>query len=232
MISNSFLPASNPCVRRTVGFIRLLRNYGWEPVLLTREAAAADISDEPADLEIPEGMDVYRTNPWELDELPGILGRAGRRLGEWLLAPDKERLWEIFSCRKAAKIVKYDGIDLIYTASPPKSSHLLGLYLKKRFPQIPWIADISAEYPADTGNAGIFRNSFRAGSEKKADRRICEAADCIITGTGDILNEIPENASGKSMRERCFNIPDGSVEELSGVFEKSCRHIAAKRLAI
>ena len=221
IVSNPFLPADNPGVRRSVSFIRFLRNYGWEPVVLTREVAASDTSDDPAGLEIPDGMDIYRTNPWELDELPGFLGLAGKHLAEWLLAPDKKRLWELSSHRKAVKIVKYDGIDLIYTTSPPKSSHLLGLYLKKRFPQIPWIADICLELSLNTGNAGV---------EKRIDRRISEMADCIVINTEVMLNAILENHSGRSMEDRCFIVPDGFAEELSGVFEKSCRLLAGKRL--
>ena len=221
IVSNPFLPADNPAVSRSVSFIKLLRNYGWESVIFTRETAAADTSADPAGLEIPDGIDIYRTNPWELDELPGLLGLAGKYLAEWVLAPDKKRLWELSSHRKAAKIIKYDGIDLIYTASSSKSSHLLGLYLKKRFPQIPWIADICLELPVNTGKAGV---------EKRFDRRISEMADCIVTNTEGMLDAILESNLGRNMEDRCFIIPDGFTEELSAVFEKSCRLLAAKRL--
>lgn len=222
IVSNPFLPADNPCVRRSVSFIMLLRNYGWEPVILTREATATDdIDDDTADLEIPDGMDVYRTNPWQLEELPGLLGAAGKHLAQWFLTPDNKRLWELFSHRKAARIVKYDGIDLIYTASPAKSPHLLGLYLKKKFPQIPWIADICPENPAYAG---------KARAEREIDRRISKMADCIVASTEAFLEAIRENQQGRAIEDKCFVIPDGFAQELSEVFEKSCRLLAAKRL--
>lgn len=231
IVSNPFLPANSPGVRRSVSFIKQLRNYGWEPVVLTRAMAAADSSEDPRELEIPDGMDIYRTNSWEPEELLGVLGRAGKLLGERLLAPDGQRLWEIFARRKAARIVKYDGIDLVFTSSPPKSAHLLGLYLKNRFPHIPWIADIRAESPADPEDARLRRSSFKAGVEKRADRRVCEKADCIVTDSEGILNAVLENSKIQGIGERCFTIPDGHAEELSGVFEKSCRSLAARRMA-
>ncbi len=227
MALNSFLPAAGPCVARSAGFVRLLRNYGWEPVILTREISAPDTGDAPEGLEMPEGIDVYRTSPWELDELPGLLGFAGRRLGEWFLAPDKERLWTLFTRRKAARIVKNEGIDLIYTASPPKSSHLLGFYLKKRFPQLPWIADICAATSVNVGNP---RSSLKAGVEKRTDRRVCEAADYIVSDSEGMLKALFEASQVRDIDGKCFTIPDGFAEELSGVFEKSCRLLAAKRL--
>lgn len=231
MVSNPFLPAYGPGVRRSVSFIRHLRNYGWEPVVLTRETSAPDSPADPPELEIPDGMDVYRTNPWELDELPGILGRAGKRFGERFLSPDVQRLWEVFSRRKAARIVRYEGIDLIFTSSSPKSAHLLGLYLKSKFPQIPWIADIRAEIPAVPEEAGVRRGSFRAGAEKRMDRRIYERADCIVTDSEGILNAVLESSSIQGIGDRCFILPDGHAEELSGVFEKSCRLLAARRMS-
>lgn len=221
IVSNPFLPDDSPGVRRSISFISLLRNYGWEPVVLTREARAVDVSGEPDGLDLPDGMEIYRTNPWELDELPGMLGLVGKHIAERLLVPDRKRLWEMSSHRKAARIVKNDGIDLIFTTSPNKSSHLLGLYLKKRFPQIPWIADLCPELSINTGKPGV---------ENKTDHRIGEMADCIVINTEAGLNALFERHSGRSMEERCFIIPDGFIEELSGVFEKSCRLIAAKRL--
>jgi hypothetical protein len=198
--------------------------------VLTREISAAAAPDDPSALEIPEGIDVYRTNAWELGELPGLLGRAGSSLGGRFLAPDKERLWEMFSRRKAARIVKYDGIDLVYTASAPKSSHLLGIYLKKKFPQIPWVADVRAEIPVNTESVRAYSNNRKSRVESKLDRRIYMMADCMVTDTEGIRKAILENSGIQGTEERCFMIPDRYTEELSGVFEKSCRMLASKRL--
>ena len=35
MIAYSFPPAGGPGVQRTSKFVKYLRNYGWEPVVLT-----------------------------------------------------------------------------------------------------------------------------------------------------------------------------------------------------
>ena len=56
------------------------------------------------------------------------------------LLPDTRRGWMPFAVRAAAKRLRQEPRDVLVTWAQPYSSHLAGLALKKRFPQLPWVA--------------------------------------------------------------------------------------------
>jgi len=232
MVVYSFPPLVNPGAERAVSFVRQLHNYGWEPVVLTREAASG--SSVKLEASIPEGIDVIRTKPWVPSNLPQFI----RILAEFfssLLIPDKERLWELSSARKAARVVKNNGVDLVYTISPPSSAHLLGLHLKKKYPRVPWIADLCTLQTTGHNNSAIsashiLSHSVKVNYEKKLLGRIAEHADCIITGDEAIHEGFLAIQKGKDLESTACIVPDGQVQELSRIFEKACRAIAARKL--
>lgn len=220
MIVYSFPPLNNPGADRAVSFVRLLHNYGWEPLVLTQEIGAS--TSPMLEVPVPEGIDIVRTSPWESYSLPGFI-RVAAGFFTSLLIPDKERRWELFSAQKAARIAKNEGIDLVYTVSPPSSAHLIGLRLKKKHPGVPWVADLCAARGANRINPAHY--------EKKLLSRIVDRADCIITGDEAVLEYLLENQTEVSRKSTACLVPDGHVQELSEHFEKACRAIAARKLA-
>lgn len=209
MISYPFPPTGGPGVQRSLKFVKYLGNFGWEPVVLTREVGNMKLKDDSLEKDIPKDTRIYRTNPWELTELPSLFGLAGKFVSIKLLIPDKERLWEIFSKRTAARIVKHEGIDLIYSTSVPYSSHLLGLHLKKRFPDIPWVADFRDEW---TNNPYLLDNPhyrLRMNMEKRMEKKVLEKADCLITNTPVMLENFLCNNPALNLEDRFFVISNG-----------------------
>jgi len=221
IIAYSFPPVNNAGAARSAGFVGQLANYGWEPLVLTH-SVRTDINNDMA-MQVPEGIDVIRTGAWEPENLPGILQPVGKALSS-LLIPDAERLWELFSLRKAVRMAKYEGADMIYTVSPPSSAHLIGLRLKKKYPGVPWVADVCGSLP---GTGGKVRERF----DRKLTDRITNEADCIITGSKEIYDKLlAENGTEGSQEAVCY-VPDGNAQLLSEQFEKACRVIAARKIA-
>jgi hypothetical protein len=233
MIVYSFPPLSNPGAERAVSFVRLLNNYGWEPLVLTRETGTDASRD--LDASVPQGVDIVRTISREPDHLPGFI-RAVAGFLVSLLIPDKERLWELFSVGKATRMAKYEGIDLVYTLSPPSSAHLIGMHLKKKHPGVPWVADLCAAHSANQGNSAksahpvVFSASVKERYDKKLLGRIADYADCIITGDEEILKNFLVCQSETNRGKIASLVSDGHVQELSEIFEKACRAIAARKL--
>jgi hypothetical protein len=167
-----------------------LRIYGWEPVVLTRGTGAEP--QEKRLLQLPEDIDIIRTGPFgdgftKVEALPGFF--------RFLLERNGQKLWEFFSRSKASRLVKNGGADLIYTVSPSYSSHRIGLHLKKKNPNLPWVADLGPSGPA------------LRSCERELLARIRETADILV----------PDN-------------PEINAQELSELFEKACRLVAAKKL--
>jgi hypothetical protein len=167
-----------------------LRNYGWEPVVLTRGTGTEP--QEKRLLQLPEDIDIIRTGPFgdgftKAEALPGFF--------RFLLERNGQKLWEFLSRSKASRLVKNGGADLIYTVSPFYSSHRIGLHLKKKNPNLPWVADLGPSGPA------------LRSCERELLARIRETADILV----------PDN-------------PEINAQELSELFEKACRSVAAKKL--
>lgn len=233
MIVYSFPPLKNPGAERAVSFVRLLHNYGWEALVLTREAGTDAITE--LEVPMPKGVDIVRTSPWEPDGLPRFF-RVAARFFASLLIPDKERLWELFTSGKAARIAKYEGVDLVYTVSPPSSAHLIGLRLKKKNPGVPWVADLCATRtashlkPAKPVQSVHFSPSVKERYEKKLLGKIAERADCILAGDEAVLESFLSSQKDMNHESTAYLVSDGQVQELSELFEKACRSVAARKL--
>lgn len=220
IIAYSFPPVKNAGAARSAGFVGQLANYGWEPLVLTHTVRADTKKDMT--LQVPEDIDIIRTSAWEHENLPGILQPIGKALSSMLI-PDAERLWELFSVRKAVRMAKYDGVDMVYTVSPPSSAHLIGLRLKKKYPGIPWVADICDPLPETI-------RKVRERFDRKLKDRILNEADCIITGSKETYDKVLSGNRTESSQEALCYVPDGNAQLLSEQFEKACRIIAARKI--
>ncbi len=210
MIAYSFPPAGGPGVQRTSKFVKYLRNYGWEPVVLTRDDVNMPLRDESLIKDIPDNTKIIRTKAWDLTPSSGIIGLMGKFISRKLLIPDSERLWEIFSRKTAEKVIESHNIQLIYTTSLPYSSHLMASHLKKKYPHIPWVADFRDEW---TNNPYILDNPYnpiRMSIERKMEKKVLRTADCLITNTPIMLkNFIENNRDITDLKDRFFVIPNG-----------------------
>ncbi len=220
MVVYSYPPVKNAGSERAVSFVNQLHSCGWEPFVLTHSVNSQSAPDN--DGQVPEGIDIIRSSSWNSKNLPGFI-RNFADFSSTLLVPDRERLWEVFSSRKASRLAKYEGVDLVYTVSPPSSAHLIGLRLKKKYPGIPWVADICNPSPDSQA-------TLRERYERKLSSRILSEADCIITGNNMIYDDLQEKRPEQISEDTITFIPDGSVQELSEQFEKACRVIAARKI--
>ena len=211
IIAYQFPPMGGSGVQRTSKFVKYLRDFGWEPVVFTRQVGKMPLKDESLLKDIPAGVKVIRTHPWDLTELPGILGLAGKVASRKILIPDGERLWQVFSKSRAMKALYEEAIDLVYTTSYPYSDHLLGACLKKACPEIPWVADFRDEW---TNNPYLLDNphyGLRMKRERAMEKQVLLKADQLITNTPVMqANFIRED---KGLEEKFHVIPNGFDRE-------------------
>jgi glycosyltransferase involved in cell wall biosynthesis len=210
IVAYQFPPMGGSGVQRTTKFVKFLRDFEWEPIVFTRDIKRMILKDESLLNDIPDGIKVIRTNPWDFTELPGVLSLGGKVVARKILIPDGERLWQQFSRRKAVQSVIDEKVDLIYTTSYPYSDHLLGLYLKSKFPDIPWVADFRDEW---TNNPYLLDNphyTLRMATERKQEKLVLEKADYLITNTPVMLkNFINNNTANTELKNKFFVIPNG-----------------------
>ena len=207
MIANQFPPMGGSGVQRSVKFVKYLRNFGYEPVVFTRKEKGLVLKDETLSRDIPEGTEVIRTAPFDFTEWKSIFKIPGKVLGLKVFIPDSAWLWSVISRKRAVKAITDMNIKIIYTTSAPYSDHLLGLYIKKRFPGITWVADFRDEWTNNPYTLDNPRWWFRTSKEKKMEAEVLRKADALIANTPVMKRNFVENNNLDT--DNFFVIPNG-----------------------
>lgn len=206
IIANQFPPMGGSGVQRSVKFVKHLRSFGYEPVVFTREIGNMGLKDETLLKDVPDGVKIYRTKPYEFPEMKGIFRIPGKVIGKFIV-PDTARFWMEFSKKKVIEVIKKENIDLIYTTSAPYSDHLLGLYIKREIPAIKWVVDFRDEW---TNNPYTLDNPYskrRTKKEKQMESEVLKEADMLITNTPVMRENFVKNHNLKG--DNFFVIPNG-----------------------
>jgi glycosyltransferase involved in cell wall biosynthesis len=155
-------PSGGAGVQRWLKFAKYLPEFGWEPIILTidPEYAAYPVTDSSLINDLHSSAKVYTTpatNYFSIynrdkSRIPaaGFANSADNTLKGKLLRfirgnfflPDPRRGWNKYAFKKACELIKTEGINNVITTSPPHSTQLIGLKIKKKLPDIKWIADL------------------------------------------------------------------------------------------
>lgn len=155
-------PAGGPGVQRWLKFAKYLPKNNWEPIIYTPENPSYPTLDESLIAEIPKGIKVLKTKIWEPYRLAEKLNPKNKKfksgqfdIGEKqsflsklsifirgnFFIPDARKFWIKPSVSYLTKYLNENPVEAVITTGPPHSMHLIGREIKKRFPQIKWIAD-------------------------------------------------------------------------------------------
>lgn len=155
-------PAGGPGVQRWLKFAKYLPEFGWKPIIYTPENPSYPLLDESLMKDVPEDLEIVRTKIWEPYQLAEKLNKSNKKfkagqfdvgsnqswkskLSIWVrgnfFIPDARVFWVQPSVKFLEQYLKINNIETIVTSGPPHSMHLIGLNLKKKFPDLKWIAD-------------------------------------------------------------------------------------------
>jgi len=211
-------PSGGAGVQRWLKFSKYLPQFGWEPCILTvdPEYATFPALDTSLEKDIAEKTKIYRTKAtdwfrlYERDKskIPSggfatnmddsFKGKLSRFIRGNFFIPDPRRGWNSHAFKKACELIVKDDIKHIITTSPPHSTQLIGLKLKKRFPDVKWIADLRDPW-TDIYYYDLFYPSFIARKiDLGYENAVLRHAD-IITTVGTSLgryfeSKVPEAA--------------------------------------
>ena len=162
IISYYWPPAGGPGVQRWLKFVKYLPDFGWEPTVFIPENPSYPIVDETLQKDVPKNLKMIKTKIWEPYQLAEKFGKDNKKfkagqfdVGEnqsWkaklsifvrgnFFIPDARVFWVKPSVEFLEKYLKVNHYDVLVTTGPPHSLHLIGLGLKKKFPDLKWIAD-------------------------------------------------------------------------------------------
>lgn len=162
IISYYWPPAGGPGVQRWLKFVKYLPDFGWEPTVFIPENPSYPIVDETLQKDVPKNLKMIKTKIWEPYQLAEKFGKDNKKykagqfdVGEnqsWkaklsifvrgnFFIPDARVFWVKPSVEFLEKYLKANHYDVLVTTGPPHSLHLIGLNLKKKLPDLKWIAD-------------------------------------------------------------------------------------------
>jgi glycosyltransferase involved in cell wall biosynthesis len=224
-------PSGGAGVQRWLKFTKYLPSSGWLPVVLTvnPDYAAYPFRDPSLYGEIPLDVEVHRTKALnyfalynkDQSKIPhagfasgnekGLRNKISRFIRGNFFIPDPRRGWNRYAFRKASELIKAEGITYVITTSPPHSTQLIGLRLKRRFPHITWVADMRDPW-TDIYYYDMFKPSLPARMiDREMEREVLTRADTVIT-VGQTLASI---LAGKvaNIERKIHVLPNGFDEE-------------------
>ena len=77
MVAYQVPPSGCSGVHSSAKFAKYLPVYGWEPVVLTRDANRMRLRDHNMREDLPSGKEIIRSPARDLTALPGFLSKTG-----------------------------------------------------------------------------------------------------------------------------------------------------------
>lgn len=220
-------PAGGPGVQRVLKFAKYLPEFGWQPIILTVENGEYPAIDKSLIDEIPQSIKVFKTRsiePFSIykkfsgdknnQPIPvGVLAQSSsslkKRIANFIrlnfIIPDAKIGWKFSAIKEAQKIIDVEKPDLIFSSSPPPTTHLIAKTLAERN-QLKWVADLRDPW----SKIHYYKNS-RSNIANKLDEKLeyktLSVADKVITVSENFSKLIAAN------RERIGIILNGFDED-------------------
>lgn len=181
-----FPPMGSSGVQRPLKFIKYLREFGWNPIVIAPEPGAYHTFDKSLEEELLNmEVDVHRVKAFtpfhlagrqqrEINFIPDWLAELARGILSFFYLPDNKTGWIKPALYVADTLIKEHNIDLVFSTSPPPSNHLISAEISKKhgIPAVmdfrdDWLEYQSATYPTrwhKRKNARIEKETVNAAS--------------------------------------------------------------------
>ena len=230
LITYYWPPAGGAGVQRALKFVKYLPEFGINPIVLTVDPGQASYPVLDASLlnDVPAQVEMIRTRSFEpLRIVSGLFGSSAvpyggfsnvnnaslsQRIMRWIrgnvFIPDARRGWVPFAYREAVRIIRQRKIQAVFISSPPHSSQLIGLRLKKQFPGLKWIADMRDPWTEIYYYKDLMLGAAAAARDAAYERKVLESADEVLVVSGQIKRDFLQKTD--SADESKFHvIPNG-----------------------
>lgn len=234
IISYYWPPAGGPGVQRWVKLSKYLSQMGYQCYVVTVDEAHASYPALDASLQkdLDPSIKVTKTKSFEAlkvfssvfkkEKVPyaGIpdknkmsnIGRIALYIRSNFFIPDARIGWNKYAIEACTEIIEKEKIDYIITTSPPHSTQLIGLTLKRQFPKLKWVADLRDPWT----DIYYYHKLSHTKSSKKKDfayeKAVLEKADAV-TVTSPLTKELYAGKIDKSRVSKFHCITNGFDED-------------------
>ena len=145
-------------VQRPLKFVKYLREFGWNPIVLCPEPGAYHTFDESLQKELQEmEIEVHRVEadtPFHKGgqrkkhvSVPDFIARVLRWISGFIYLPDNKKKWIEPGFRKALQITEDNKVEMIFSSAPPYSNLMLAKMMKETT-GIPAVMDLRDDWVA------------------------------------------------------------------------------------
>lgn len=195
-------PSGGAGVQRSLKFVKYLSEFGWKPYVLTvdPEKAFYPVEDPTLLKEVASNVAVIKTPSFEpLKILSAFSGKksvpyggfTNRNKEKWtqrllrfirgnFFIPDARIGWVRHAVKAASDLILREQISTIVISSPPHSSQLIGLRLKKRFPSLKWVADLRDPWTDIYYYNELLHTSPAAAKDARLERDVVRQCDAAV----------------------------------------------------
>jgi glycosyltransferase involved in cell wall biosynthesis len=194
-------PSGGAGVQRWLKFSKYLPEFGWDPIILTvdKAFAAYPVTDNSLAGDLPSTIKVFTTpatNYFDIykkdkSRIPSsgfansvdntFKGKLLRFVRGNFFIPDPRKGWNKYAFKKACELIEKEGIGHVITTSPPHSTQLIGLRIKKKYPAIKWIADLRDPWTDIYYYKKFYPTVISKAIDLKFEKSVLNKADKIIT---------------------------------------------------
>jgi glycosyltransferase involved in cell wall biosynthesis len=188
LISYYFPPAGGPGVQRVAKHVKFLREFGYEPIVISatpddyrRPSEFQMPVDESLAADLPHDLEVHRLPSRQPFKFFALLKRFRLDfLRELIFIPDSAVTWIGAVVKKAREIGQRQSIDVIYTSVKPHSVAIAGWLIKRALGR-PWVLDFRD--PWTQYFLATFPTRLHYRIERWLERFLLRRADHIVTIT-------------------------------------------------
>ena len=220
VIAYYFPPMGLSGVQRTLKFTKYMKNYDWEPTVLTAGATAYYAHDFTLLQEAErEKIKIVRVGGNDINSRMASKGTVGMpaekvrkilsKLSATFFIPDNKKGWCKKAILKARELLQDEKFDLIFVSGPPFSSFNMAVKLKNEF-TLPLVIDYRDLW---FGNQfGFYPTPLHSYLHRNMEYAVLKAADKIIVTNRKIKEKILSGYKFLTFDD-VFIIPHGFDQE-------------------
>lgn len=189
VVAYYFPPMGLSGVQRTLKFVKYLKNFGWEPTVLTVTPTAYYALDYGMLREVSDNkIRTVRTNsldPTRLFESGKPVKMPHEKLRNFLsgvsqaiFVPDNKIGWRHEAIKAGRKLLREEEYNVIFSTAPPYTCHLIGATLSKEF-KIPLVLDFRDAWVDNPLH--FYITPFHKILHQKMEKRVLKTSNRIIT---------------------------------------------------
>lgn len=212
LITYYFPPCGGAGVQRWVRILKYLPQEGWDITVLTTKDGDYPIIDDSLVDKIPDNIKIIRTTTpifgnfykkvtKDNQGIPyGTLHSDKhdtflKKLLYWirinLIIPDARFIWNKHALKEATNLLKTNPYDIVLTSSPPHSTQLIGLKLKKRF-NITWVTDFRDPWAEIYYLKLAKQNKLSHYINRLLEKKVMKEADLNLIVSDEIRKNFPQ----------------------------------------